>query len=268
MNLGIKDKVALITGGSTGIGYATARMFLEEGAKVFIVARTEDRLMAAAKELKEATGGEIGYASIDLGKPGDAEKAVGEAAKTFGGLHILVNNAGRAHAGGLLQTEEADWRDMAEVKIFGMLEACRAAHPHMKKAGWGRIVNISSIGGAYPTPKLMISHSLSAAINNFTKSFALEVAKDNILVNAVGCGAVMTENWKNNMIGRVREDHPEWSNLSDEEVFTELGALKTPVGKFGEPEDIAAVAAFFASDRNRFVTGDAIEASGGADQFI
>ena len=268
MDLGIKGKVALVTGSSTGIGKATARELAENGCKVVLTARGRDRLDAAVEELKNETGSEILGVAADVSAPDGPGGVVAAAADAFGSVDILVNNAGRAHAGGVLQTTDRDWRDMTETKVLGLVHFCQAAVPHMRRNGWGRIVNMSSVGGIYPNPKLTISHALSAGINNLTKSLALDVAPDGILVNAIGIGAVITDNWANNMIPKARETHPDWADLPDDELVARLGAAMTPVGHFGNPEDIAALAAFLASDRNRFTTGATIEASGGADRFI
>jgi 3-oxoacyl-[acyl-carrier protein] reductase len=167
-----------------------------------------------------------------------------------------------------MNSSEEDWEEMAGVKLTSMRRMCKAAIPHMQKAGWGRIVNMSSIGGIYPNPKLFVSHVLSAAINNLTKSLAMEVAKDGILVNAIGIGAVATENWANNMVPAVRRARQEFSTLSDDEVIARISAELTPVGRAGTAQEIGAIAAFLSSDRNGFVTGDTIEASGGADRFM
>ncbi len=204
--------------------------------------------------------------AADVSEPESAALIVGKAIETFGGINILVNNAGRAHAGTLMSSTEDDWEEMTGVKLTSMRRMCKAAIPQMQKARWGRIVNMSSIGGIYPNPKLFVSHVLSAAINNLTKSLALEVAKDGILVNAIGIGAVATDNWANNMIPAVRKARPEFSALSDDEVITQISAELTPVGRPGSAREIAAIAAFLSSDRNGFVTGDTIEASGGADR--
>ena len=268
MDLQIKNKVALITGASTGIGFAIAEQLARDHAKIFMIARNNDRLQGAITRIREKTGAHIEGMSADISNPEDPGRVVEEVVRRLGSVDILVNNAGRAQAGGLLQTTEEDWKSMTEVKLYGMVACCRAAVPLMQKSGWGRIVNISSVGGVYPNPTLMISHALSAAINNFTKSLALEVATDGILVNAVGVGAVTTENWQSNMIPKVRENRPEWSNLSNQELIKNLGAEKTPIGRFGTPEEIAALTAFLVSGRNSFVTGATIEASGGADRFI
>ena len=179
-----------------------------------------------------------------------------------------MNNAGRAPSGGLMATSEADWHEMTETKFSALRRFCRAAVPAMRASGWGRIVNVSSVGGIYPSPHLMVSHALSAAIDNLTKSLALEVARDGILVNAVAVGAIATENWAANMLPDVRRRRPDLAELPDAEVMAALGREKTPLGRFGRAEEVADVAAFLASARNGFVTGHTTEVSGGADRFL
>ena len=223
---------------------------------------------SAKTALLEQPGAKVGSNAIDVSAPEAAGQVVDHAISTFGSVDILVNNAGRAHAGGLMSSTEEDWDEMTAVKLASMRRFCKAVIPHMQKGRWGRIVNMSSIGGIYPNPKLLVSHVLSAAINNLTKSLALEVAKDGILVNAIGIGAVATDNWADNMIPSVRRARPEFSSLSDGELLSRICAEFTPVGRAGAPEEIAAIAAFLSSDRNGFVTGDTIEASGGADRFM
>jgi 3-oxoacyl-[acyl-carrier protein] reductase len=268
MDLGISGRVAVVTGASAGIGLAIARELVANGVSVLIAARGADRLQQAEAALRELAGAKVASVALDVSTPDAATRIVGSALEAFGSLDILVNNAGRAHAGGLLTSSEEDWQEMTDVKLTSMRRMCKAAIPHMKERNWGRIVNMSSVGGIYPNPKLLISHVLSAAINNLTKSLALEVAAEGILVNAIGVGAVATENWANNMVPTVRRARPEFADLSDDEVVARISAERTPVGRAGTPEDIAAVAAFLCSDRNGFVTGDTIEASGGADRFM
>lgn len=267
MDLGIKDRVAIVTGGSVGIGFAVAREFLENGAHVLVVARDQQKLDAAKASLGSGKGKVAAFA-IDVSANDAAERIFEKAKSEFSRVDILVNNAGRAHAGGLMTSSESDWEKMTAVKLTAMRRLCKIVIPEMKQRRWGRIVNMSSIGGIYPNPKLFISHVLSAAINNLTKSLALEVAADGILVNAIGIGAVATDNWASNMTPAVRRSRPELSHLTDEEVLAKISAERTPVGRAGDPREIAALAVFLASDRNGFVTGDTIEASGGADRFM
>src|ERR1700759_4466067 len=268
MDLEISGRVAVVTGASAGIGLAVAQEFLANDVAVVIAARDVSRLRAAEAALLEQRGARVSSIAIDVSVPDAAQLIVDKAISTFGSLDILVNNAGRAHAGGLMSSTEDDWAEMTAVKLTSMRRLCKAAIPHMKKNRWGRIVNMSSIGGIYSNPKLFVSHVLSAAINNLTKSLALEVAKDGILVNAIGIGAIATDNMTNNMIPGVRRARPEFSSFSDAEVLSRISAELTPVGRAGAPKEIAAIAAFLSSDRNGFVTGDTIEASGGADRFL
>jgi 3-oxoacyl-[acyl-carrier protein] reductase len=268
MDLGINSRVAIVTGASTGIGCAVALELARNHAHLVMVARDEKRLQIAADEVRSSTNAEVLTVSADVAQHHASTAVIEKTINQFGRVDILINNAGRAHTGGLMQSTETDWYEMTEIKLGAMRRFCLAAIPEMRKLQWGRIVNMSSIGGIYPNPKLLISHALSAAINNITKSLALEVAKDGILVNAIGIGAVATDNWANNMIPAVRRERSEFAEFTDEEVIARLGAELTPVGRFGKPDEIAAVAAFLASDRNGFVTGDTIQASGGADRFM
>ena len=268
MELGISGRVAIVTGASAGIGYAVAEELLTNGASVLIVAREASRLQDAAAQLRKHPGAKVVSIAVDVSAPEAASTIIDAAITAFSSLDILVNNAGRAHGGGLMSSTEEDWDDMTRVKLTAMRRLCKAAVPHMRKQRWGRIVNMSSIGGIYPNPKLLMSHVLSAAINNLTKSLALEVARDGILVNAIGVGAVATDNWTNNMIPALRRTRPELHSLSDTEVIAKVSAELTPVGRAGTPAEIAAITAFLCSDRNGFVTGDTIEASGGADRFL
>jgi len=256
MNLGIGDRVALVTGASAGIGFAVAREFTENHASVAIVARGAARLEAAETALQSQTKTKVFAIVADVSSPDAPQSIIDQVVSRFGQLDILVNNASRAQTGGMLESSEQDWTEMTDVKLSAMRRLCKAAVPVMRARRWGRIVNISSIGGIYPNPKLFISHVLSRAINNFMKSLALEVAADGILVNAIGCGAMATDNWAHNMIPAVRRDRPELIGLSDEKLLAKISAELTPIGRAGFPREIAAIAAFLASDRNGFVTGD------------
>src|ERR1700733_12556631 len=199
MNLGIEDRVAIVTGGSAGIGLEVVKELLENGAHVCVVARKEARLLAAIRTLDVSSARVLAIVA-DVADPLSAVLIVDQTISKFGHLDILVNNAGRGHAGGLMSSSEDDWEDMTAVKLTATRMLCKAAIPAMRPRRWGRIVNMSSIGGIYPNPKRLISDMLSAAINNITKSIALEVASDGILVNAIGVGAIATEDWAVNMI--------------------------------------------------------------------
>ena len=268
MDLKLQDKVAVVTGARTGIGFSICEELAMNGVHLVMVSRQEADLKQAARTLADKYGVSTLPVAGDVTDIALPARVVGEAEKVFHGIDLLVNNAGRAHAGTLLTTSEEDWQSMTETKLSAMRRFCKAVIPGMQQRNWGRIVNISSIGGIYPNPQLTVSHALSAAINNLTRSLALSVAPDGILVNAIGVGAVATDNWAQNMLPNVRNRRPELADKTDEEVMALLGKEKTPVGRFGLPEDIAAIAAFLLSGRNQFVTGQTIEASGGADRFM
>jgi 3-oxoacyl-[acyl-carrier protein] reductase len=268
MDLGIEGKTAIVTGASAGIGRAIAEEFAQNGVRLVLVARNAGRLGAAAQEISSRFHVEVLPVAADVANPTEPDRVVASTVEHFGSVDVLVNNAGRAHAGGIMEASDSDWQDMTETKLSALRRFCRAVIPHMRKRHWGRIVNISSIGGIYPNYKLMVSHALSAAINNLTRSLALEVAHDGIVVNAIGVGAILTDNWAHNMLPSVRARRPEIAHKSDEALVQLLGEEMTPVGRFGRPDEIAALAVFLASNRIGFVTGDTIEASGGADRFM
>ncbi len=268
MDLKIKNKVAVVTGASAGIGEAVARELAAGGAKLVITAFTASRLSAVANSLRQVYDAEVVDIAMDITEADAANRLVRAALENFGGLDIVVNNAGRAHPGGLLENTVDDWRDMEELKLHAMVRLNQEAIPVMREHGWGRIINMSSIGGIFPNPKLLVSHSISAAINTLTRGMALEVAKDGILVNAIGIGAIRTQNWEHNMIPKVRETRPDLAALSDEELLAHVGKDYTPVGRLGTPEEVAAITVFLCSERNGFITGSTIEASGGADRFF
>lgn len=268
MELGISGRVAVVTGAAAGIGLAVAEELVANGASVLIADLDASRLPKSETELGRRPGAKVASIAVDVTTPDAASRIVGAALATFGAIDILVNNAGRAHAGGLMSSSDDDWDEMIALKLTAMRRLCKAAIPNMRHRRWGRIVNMSSIGGIYPNPKLFVSHVLSAAINNLTKSLALEVAGDGVLVNAIAIGAVATDNWANNMVPSLRQTRPEFASLADEEVIARISAELTPVGRPGTPKEIAAIAAFLSSERNGFVTGATIEASGGADRFM
>lgn len=268
MDLKLAGKVALVTGARTGIGFGICEELAANGVHLVMVARQEQELIQAATKISDKYGVSVLPVAGDVTNIELPERIVKLAETSLKGIDLLVNNAGRAHTGTLLTTSEEDWISMTETKLSAMRRFCKAVIPGMQRRNWGRIVNISSIGGIYPNPQLTVSHALSAAINNLTRSLALSVAPDGILVNAVGVGAVATDNWAQNMLPNVRNRRPELADKTDEEVMALLGQEKTPVGRFGLPEDIAAITAFLLSERNQFITGQTIEASGGADRFM
>jgi 3-oxoacyl-[acyl-carrier protein] reductase len=260
VELGLRGRRAIVTGGSKGLGLAIARELVDEGAAVAICARNGDEVLAAGEELRK--GGSLVHAQrADVSDPADVRDFVARAAETLGGVDCLVNNAGRAHPGGFEALTDEDWHADLDVKLFSLIRCCREVLPHLRAAGGGRIVNISAIYGRYPDPAFFATSVNRAAGLAFTKTFAIEVARDNVLVNSVNIGFVVTPQW--DTIHRRRA--PE---LEREEFFARLAAQEVPLGRFGTPEEVSGVVAFLLSERASYVTGASIDVAGGMGKYV
>ncbi|MGQ0668530.1 MAG: SDR family oxidoreductase, partial [Actinomycetota bacterium] len=174
---------------------------------------------------------------------------------------ILVNNAGRAHPGTFGTLTDEDWRDDLDVKLFSMIRCSRAVLPHLRARGGGRIVNINAVYGRYPDPAFFATSVNRAACLSFTKTLALELAAENVLVNAVNIGFVVTPQWEN--IHRKRAP-----DLPQEEFLRRMAEREVPLGRFGWPEEVAAVVAFLVSARASYVTGASVDVAGGMGRYV
>ena len=227
MNLGLEGRKAIVTGGSKGLGFAIAQELLREGASVAICSRSEEEVLAAAAEL--GRDGPVAHAQrADVTDPMQVRDFVARSAEALGRVDCLVNNAGRAHPGTFETLTDADWSSDLDVKLFSLIRCCREVLPHMRTAGGGRIVNISAVYGRYPDPAFFATSVNRAASLSFGKTLALEVAKDNILVNTVNIGFVVTPQWDN--IHRKRA--PE---LEREEFFASWPPARCRSGGSGRP---------------------------------
>jgi NAD(P)-dependent dehydrogenase (short-subunit alcohol dehydrogenase family) len=255
MDLGLQGKVAAITGGSAGIGRATAFRFCEEGARVVICARREDVLQTAAKEITAATGGEVHAVRADVTAAADCARFIQQTIERFGRLDILVNNAGRSSA---MPFEEADddvWREDIEVKLYGAIRCTRLAIPHMRRQGGGRIINMTTIGGKQPGARAVPTSVTRAAGIDLTKALANEYAADNILVNTICLGRLKSAQW-------TRRWQAHFSHMTLDEFYAKQGE-PIPLQRLGEAEDVADLVCFLASERARYITGAAINIDGG-----
>jgi 3-oxoacyl-[acyl-carrier protein] reductase len=260
MDLGLKGKVALVTGGSRGLGRAMAHALAEEGAAVSICARDAKRVAAVAAELQQASllhGGK-GAAGIagDVTSATDMQKWVDGIAAQFGGIDVLVNNAGAARPGALAELPESAWQEQFELNLFAAVRLARLVAPHMEKRGGGSIINISSIYGREAGGPLTYNAS-KAALNSFTKMLAREFAPRAIRVNAVAPGSILVPggNWER----RFRE------NPAFEKEFI---AREMPAGRLGRPEEVAYAVAMLASPLASWITGACIPVDGAQGRSI
>lgn len=253
MDLGLKGKVAIVTGGSRGLGRAAALGLAAEGCRVSICARGKEALERTAQEVR-ATGAEVLDVAADMTVPSDIHRLVQETVRTFGRLDILVNNVGGGR-GGPDPTDE-EWQGALEVNLFAAIRASRLALPEMRLQEWGRIINIASIWGREAGGGATYN-AAKAAVISFSKSLAARVALEGITVNAVCPGSIAFPGggW-----ARRLEQDPEG--------MAQFIRQNIPGGRFGRAEEVADVVVFLASKRASWVTGAAITVDGGQSRSL
>lgn len=259
MDLGLKGKVALVLGGSQGIGRAAALGFAREGASVAICGRDPERLEAARATL-DAAGAPVLAVRADVSNPDDVARLVDGVAAAFGTVHILVNNAAGPKPGPFDGLTGADWEDAFRLTLMSAVNATRAALPHMRRQRWGRIVNISSYSVKQPIGELMLSNSLRLGALGWAKTLATQVAPDGILVNTVCPGWTATDRMR-----QVVGVRAAGQGRPADEVASGIAA-GIPLGRFGTPEEIADLIVFLGSERASYITGTAIPVDGGIVQ--
>lgn len=258
MDLGIKGRRAIVTGGSSGIGFETARQFLEEGARVLITGRNQQKLEKARDSLAERTGGEVHAVVADMAKESDIAKMVESAKQKLGGVDILVNNAGQMYSGRFAAIKDDELKTQLETKLFGFMRAIRAVYPMMKAQKWGRIVNTIGGAGKEPDPYMFGSAMTNSALLNLTKSLSEEFGEDNILVNAICPGWVATDLWVRNTEGMKKE-----FDVASEAEARKIAAKKNSLGRMGKPEELANATVFLCSERASYITGVSVNLDGG-----
>jgi NAD(P)-dependent dehydrogenase (short-subunit alcohol dehydrogenase family) len=256
VRLGLEGRRGLVTGGSKGLGEAIARELVAEGARVAVCSRNEQEVVATAEEVGAA------YAqAADVTDPEQVRDFIARSAEALGGIDFLVNNAGRAHPGRFATLEDDDWQADLDVKLFSLIRCSREVLPHMREAGGGRIVNVGAVYARMPDPTFFATSVNRAAGLSFTKALAMEVAPDNVLVNAVNIGFVVTPQWENIRLRRAPE-------LPPDEFFRELAAQEVPLGRFGSADEVSGLVAFLLSARASYITGASIDVAGGMGRYV
>ena len=265
MELGLKDKVAIVTGGSYGIGRAAAWRMADEGANVAICARRGDILEEAAADIQARTQGTVLPIQADVSLPEDIERVVSTTLDRFGRLDILVNNAGQADARPFESVTDEEWQADFDLKLFAAIRFARAAAPHMRKAGGGRIINVTNLGAKAPGASSVPTSVSRAAGVAVTKALSKDLAKDNILVTTVCIGLIKSGQHERRYEAAQARD----PNLSVDSFYDQMAAARSvPLGRVGEAQEAGDVITFLASDRASFLTGIAINIDGGASPVV
>ncbi|MBV8360382.1 MAG: SDR family oxidoreductase [Deltaproteobacteria bacterium] len=260
MELGLERKVAIVTGGSKGIGRATALAFLHEGASVLICARGQESLDETVAAAGHAARERIDAIAADLMQAAAIKQVVARCVERFGRVDILVNNAGSARPGDFLQLTDEAWVDDWTLKFFGYVRMAREVLPQMQRQGSGVIINIIGTGGLNPSGNYMIGGAANAALNHFSKALADAVAKYGVRAVGINPGPILTERLLK-MRGALA---PGAADQPDDEAFRRM----TPLGRIGKPEEVADLVLFLASDRGGFIHGANISIDGGATKGL
>ena len=263
MDLGLKDKVAIITGGSDGIGKAAAISMATEGAKVAIVGRTQSKLDSAVAEIKEATNGEVIGISTDVSVESDVQAMVGKVISQYGQIDILVNNAGTSSATTLEEMTDEDLKTDFGIKIYGAVYCARAVLPHLKQSDAGVIINTTTPGGKASGPGGQPTSLSRASGISLTKSWAGELAKFNIRVNTVCVGVLKSGQHRTRWEAANAKD----SSYSLEDHWKVVGK-NVPLCRIGEAHEAGDLMCFLASSKASYITGTAVNVDGGSSPVV
>lgn len=257
MDLGLARKIALVAASSKGLGRASAEALAQEGAKVTICARDEAALNKARDEMAAATGADILAVTADMTKAEDITNVIQKTVDEFGGLHIVVCNAGGPPAGYFPDFDDEQWQAAFNLSMMSTVRLIRAALPHMQEAKWGRVINITSLSVKEPLDNLVLSNSIRAAVHGLAKTLSTQVGKDGITVNNVMPGYTQTDR-----INQLVAVNAQKSGKTEDEIIAGMAA-PIPVGRIGQPEEFGALVAFLASEKASYINGTSIPVDGG-----
>src|SRR3977135_95551 len=257
MDLGLKDRVALVAAASRGIGYAAARELAREGARVFLCSRDERRASAAAQKIHEETGANVAGVAADVIDGAQTETFVNLALERAGRVDICVTNAGGPPATTFADTNLDMFRHAFEQNALSAIRFAKLVLPGMQAQGWGRIVNITSVSVKQPIEGLLLSNTVRAGLTGWAKTVSAEVAADGVTVNNVAPGYTLTE--RQEQLAEVRSKA---LGKSKPEII-ESWATQAPMRRMARPEEIAAAIAFLACERASYITGVTLQVDGG-----
>src|SRR5690348_4518825 len=258
MDLGLREKVAIVMAASKGLGRASAEALAAEGAWVTIGARGAETLEQTARAIRQATGSRVVAVPTDVTRAEDMETIVAATVREFGRIDILVNNAGGPTPGTFDALGDAQWQAAFELNLLSTVRLIRLVLPHMRKTGGGRIINIVSTSVKQPIDGLLLSNSIRSGVVGLAKTLSAELAPDNITINNVCPGRILTD--------RLRQiyhiDERVQQGMSQEVILREM-AQGVPVGRIGKPEELGAFVAFLASRQAAYITGTTTQIDGG-----
>jgi 3-oxoacyl-[acyl-carrier protein] reductase len=257
MDLGLKDRVALVAASSQGLGLATAEAFAAEGCRVAMCARNQRALAAGAETIKQKHQVEVLTDTFDVTHPAAVSRFVTAVADRFGGVDICVTNAGGPPAKGFLAASLEDWQHAIDANFLSTVYFARAVIPHMQRQKWGRIITITSLATKQPVADLVLSNAVRAAVVGLVKSLANEFGKDGILVNNVGPGFTATDRLKE--LAKARSSA---TGKSEQEIF-DAWAADAPLKRLGDPRELAETIVWLASERASYITGQTVLVDGG-----
>src|ERR1700752_4146552 len=257
MDLGLKNKVALVAAASRGLGRAVAEEFASEGASLIICSRKSEAIEQVADEIERAAGATVFGMAADVSNPDDVARLVESGQERFGRIDILVTNAGGPPAGQFESFTLSQWEDATRLLLHSAIELARQVLPGMKERRWGRILNITSIAVKQPVDNLILSNNLRAGVTGFARTLANEVAAFGVTVNNILPGYTSTERVEELAGMMARKE-----GISSDE-FKSRWENEIPMRRLGEPREFAALAAFLVSERASYITGTSIQVDGG-----
>lgn len=262
MELGLRGKRAVVMAASRGLGFASALGLAREGCKLIICSRDQQRIEAAAEQIRTQTGAEVSALVADVSSASEARRLVDACVAAYGGLEIVVHNAGGPPAGETLQMSDEQWQKAFEQNMLSFTRMVGAAAPEMKKAGYGRVLTIASSSIKQPIPNLALSNALRAGVWGIAKTLSRELAPQGILVNVIAPGRIDTER-----IAELDQANAQKSGRSLDDI-RKASVSSIPLGRLGRPEELANLVVFLASEAASYITGQAITVDGAAGNAL